>query len=71
MPANPELETRDDSIHHDALRLFGQHLQDQMGGPPVDAAGAAQRMSHLVEQVRSGVLGVPTALRGTLRAAAI
>jgi phospholipase C len=70
MPPNPELETRDDSIHHDALRLFAQHLQDQMGGPPVDVAGAAQRMSQLVEQVRSGVLGVPTALR-TLGAAGL
>jgi hypothetical protein len=71
MPPNPELETRDDSIHHDALRLIAQHLQTQMGGPPVDAAGAAQRMSQLVEQVRGGVLGVPTALLGTLRAAGI
>lgn len=63
MPPNPELETRDDSVHHDALRLFAQHLQAQMGGPPVEAADAAQRMSQLVANLRSGVLGVPTALR--------
>jgi phospholipase C len=71
MPPNPELETRDDSIHHDALRLFAQHLQDQMGGPPVEVAGAAQSMSQLVEQVRGGVLGVPAALRSTLGAAGL
>ena len=63
MPPNPELETRDDSVHHDALRLFAQHLEAQMGGPPANAADAVQRMSQLVANVRSGVLGVPTALR--------
>ena len=63
MPPNPELETRDDSIHHDALRLFAQHLEAQIGGAPAAAADAAGRMSRLVATVRSGVLGVPTALR--------
>ena len=49
-----------------------QTLFDRLNqaGRTVDAAGAAQRMSQLVEQVRSGVLGVPTALR-TLGAAGL
>jgi phospholipase C len=71
MPPNPALETRDDSNHHDALRLFAQHLQAQIGATPVAAADAARRMTDLVATVRSGVLGVPTALQNALRAAGL
>jgi phospholipase C len=63
MPPNPELETGDNSGHHDALRVFAQHLEAQMGGVPVQAADPAQRMSQLAMKVRSGQLGVPYALR--------
>jgi phospholipase C len=65
--AHPDWETRDDSNHHQALQVFAQHLQTQMGGLrslQAQSGDAAQRMSKLADQIRSGVLGVPAALRG-------
>jgi hypothetical protein len=67
--AHPDWETRDDSNHHEALQVFAQHLQSQMGGVrnvQRQAGDAAQRMSNLADQIRSGVLGVPAALRGRI-----
>jgi phospholipase C len=63
MPAHPEWETQDGSIHHQALQLFAEHLAAQMHGAPVQAAAEAQRISQVVAKVRSGALGVPKALR--------
>jgi phospholipase C len=64
MPEHPEWETRDDSPHQQALRLFAQHLEAEMGAPiPAETAVTAHTMSHLVSKVRSGVLGTPSALR--------
>ena len=63
MPPHPEWETRDDSLHHDSLGVFAEHLENQIGdvGPPI--VDAAQRMTRLADKVRDGLLGVPKALR--------
>ena len=64
MPLHPEWEAADGSIHQQSLQLFAQHLEAQMEGAPVQAAGEVQqRISQLVAKVRSGALGVPKALR--------
>lgn len=63
MPPHPEWETRDDSGHHDALQLFAEHLQSQIGGVGAQVTDVAQKMAQITDQVRGGLLGVPYALR--------
>ena len=70
IPPHPEWETRDDSLHHEGLQMFAQHLEGQMTVVHGQAADAAQRMTQLADKVRSGLLGVPLALRGVGRAGA-
>ena len=63
MPEHPEWEANDSSGHQQALQLFADHLQAQMGPATAQAADAAQRMTQLAAKVRTGILGIPNALR--------
>ena len=63
MPDHPEWEANDSSGHQQALQLFADHLQAQMGPVTAQAADAAQRMTQLAAKVRTGILGIPNALR--------
>jgi hypothetical protein len=70
MPQHPEWEANDSSGHQQALQLFADHLEAQLGPinlpiplPVSLQANAAQRMTDLADKIRSGLLGVPNALR--------
>jgi phospholipase C len=63
IPPHPEWETQDNSNHHEALQVFAQHLENQMGAIPAQTANLAQRMSQLADKVRTGALGIPSILR--------
>jgi phospholipase C len=66
MPPHPEWEATDSSGHQQALQLFAQHLEAQLGGVTSQAANAADRMAQLATKVRGGLLGVPAVLRGVI-----
>jgi phospholipase C len=61
MPEHPDWEANDSSGHQQALQLFADHLEAQMGAVSIQA-NATQRMTDLAGKIREGLLGVPNAL---------
>jgi phospholipase C len=56
IPERPDWEKQDVSAHHQALQVFAQHLQDNLGGRPANAGDAAAQIHTVTNRILNGDL---------------